>query len=302
MSVKPRSASAPDVALRSLWRVRLAYAGLWSLLLLGGVGGVHALVGGDDAMPQVSAAGTTSTVRRDVGVAGFAELYVAAFLTAGVDEEAALRPYLPTPVDLSPAEPAALWAARTTAVDVRPMDEGYWAVTVAADVLAEGADGTYGPAGRRYFTVGVADTQGGLVATGLPSLVAAPPTPDVPDLAIDVMHRPAGELEPLSEALDGFFDAYLAGGRDLERYTAGGVHLDAVRPAPFTETTVRTLGTRPASQGAGLLARVEVVGTDTAGRALVLQYALRLVEHEGRWEVTDLLAAPPLLISTHGES
>ena len=46
---------------------------------------------------------------------------------------------------------------------------------------------------------------------------------------------------------------------------------------------------------------VVVRATDMAGRAQILEYALVVEQRDGRWEVSELLPAPPLAITSDGD-
>src|SRR5207245_2067401 len=74
------------------WKVKVATAGLWVLIALAGAGGLRALVWkGSPAAASLPAAAPA-------GVAGFAEMYVAAYLEAGAGQEQTLRSYYPAAV------------------------------------------------------------------------------------------------------------------------------------------------------------------------------------------------------------
>lgn len=294
---RPRrhSGQAPEIV--GLWRLRAIAAVLWLGLAVGVVGGLAALSGltSSPAAPVVDAVPDIA-VPRDVGVGGFGELYVAAWLSAGEDSAGVLAPYYPTPVDLGAVTSGGLWAARTASVDIVEAGENYWAVTIAAEVLSLAKAGTYEPAGIRFYTFGVVHTEAGFAATSLPAQVPAPATLESPELVIDALSRPAGDLEPIAEALDGFFDALLANAGDLERYVSPDASIAPVSPPPFTDTDIRSLGARAENAIPALhLVRVEVVGlTSTGDSAQVLHYTATLTQRAGRWEVLELVAASPI--------
>jgi len=148
--------------------VRLATACLWLLIALAGAGGLRALVTG-------RAGGETSWsgAAQAVAVAGFAQLFVAAWLAAGSGQEATLRPYYRGPLHLDGVTPTARYAARTAAVGVARPRPRAWVVTVGADELVDGGDG-YVPTGTHYYRVEVAAGPAGLAATALPAEVARP--------------------------------------------------------------------------------------------------------------------------------
>ena len=144
--------------------VRLATVCLWLLIVLAAAGGLRALLARDvDPQPVGSPA-------EAVAVAGFAELFVAAYLSAGSGQEQALRPYYQGPLDLTGVTPSARYAARTTAVEVAHLGSGPWVVNVGAEVLSADGGG-YVPAGTHYYRVKVASRGGRFVATALPAEV-----------------------------------------------------------------------------------------------------------------------------------
>ena len=289
--------SRRDPALAGLWRLRVLRAVFFVALVVG-------LVGGTKALLSTSAAGTGGVAAtevplieapRDVGVGGFGELYIATWLGAGRSNAAVIAPYYSNPIDFTGVVAGRFWAARTAVVAVTEVDTDYWAVTVAADVLVADEEAVHRPGGIRFYTIGVVRTDEGFGASGLPAQVPAPATLESPELVIDVLEHPNGGLVPLAGALDGFFDALLAGSGDLERYVSPRTSIAAITPAPFTETEVRSLGARPeVGDPDRHLVRVEVFATDGVGNAQVLQYTAVVSLRAERWEVVELVAAPPV--------
>ena len=66
-----------------------------------------------------------------------------------------------------------------------------------------------------------------------------------------------------------------------------------MQPPPFVNVEVLKAGLVDTPDGS-LQVVVVVRATDTAGRVQVLQYALVVEQRDGRWEVSELLLAPPL--------
>lgn len=281
-----------------LWLPRLMRLVLLASLAVGVAGGTKALLPTPD--PADGEAGELLApapveIPRDLGVGGFAELYIAAWLGAGRDNADALTPYYSTPVDLIAVEAGRLWASRTTVVEVTEASDDYWAVTVAADVLVADEEGSYQPGGIRYYTVAIIETDAGFGAAGLPAQIPPPATLDAPELAIDVLQAPTGDLEPLAEALEGFFDAFLAGSGDLVRYVSPETSLAPISPPPFADTEVRAIGARPEVDDLNrYLVRVEIMATDPSGNSQILHYTVIIAQRARRWEVSELMAAPPL--------
>jgi hypothetical protein len=270
---------------------RLLHMGLWALVVLGGLGGLKSLV----TPAARAAAHPPKAAAPTVGPEGFAELYVATYLSAGEGTEASLRPFYPEAVELREVTSGALYAARTTTVEATAMGERYWSVTVAADVLSSDADG-YRPLGNRYYQVAVAGSpNGGFVAASLPAQVPAPLVARPPALGTGSMESPRPG-DAVAEAVTRFAAAYLTGNGELVRYTAPDSNLEPVQPAPFTGVRLTRLGSRPLSgpdTGAQQVL-AELRATDAAGRVAFLQYALELAPRAGRWEVRAVMPAPPL--------
>lgn len=272
-------------------RVRVAQGVLWVLVAAGPLTGGVALAlhagSGADTSPATAPAGEPAST----AVEGFAERYVATFLgQAGDGAEEALAPFYAGTAELGEVEAGSVWVARTVPVAADKIGEGYWEVTVAAELLT--ADGeAYTPAGWRYYAVGVVHTDDGQAATGLPSQVSAPPRlDDAPDRAVASLSAPGDE--PQLEAAAGFLRAYLAGDGELARYTAPDTSLTPLaQPYHSVEVTQAGLAELAADR---VLVRAQVSATDAAGLAHAAGYSLELVSRDGRWEVTALHGAPPL--------
>ena len=279
-----------------LW-IRVLRAVLWTVVVAGPVAAGLLAVQVSGLRQQVDVASRQAAVELpadSAGVEGFAELFLAAFL--GPDEDALghMAPFLDAR-SLSVMEQASWSTARTVSLGAREVAPGYFAVTVAAEVLARGpapADRSWVSVGTRFYTVGVVETESGWTAAALPTLVAAPPAGPAPDLLVHRMDG-LGEVPGLEDAVIRFLTAYLTGEGELARYTAPGSPLAAVAPPPFTTVQIVEAGSVPTADGARQVV-ARVVGTDDAGRAQVLQYALAAAERDGRWEVVELLPAPSL--------
>lgn len=277
------------------WAVRMATWGLWGLVAFSGIAGGAALAMTMSRPGQAAAPVPVDEPAGSVGAEGFAELFVAAWLAAGEDHEEAVGGFTSRRVTLSGVESGRLWAARTAAVAASKQAEGYWSVVVAAEVLAADDSGGYRPAGLRYYAVGVASRDGGLVVADLPAQVPPPAALPPPQLAVDRLELPGGELGPVAEAVRGFVAALLTGQGDLDRYVAPTAAIAAIDPPPFSEVRVERVGARPYDHPAGVyLVRAAVVGTDGGGRTQRLAYSLDMVQRDGRWEVVELLPAAPL--------
>jgi hypothetical protein len=84
------------------------------------------------------------------GVAGFAELFVSAYLgQAGEGAEHHLEPFLSEPIDMLGLPPGRLYVQNLATVDVRPDRDG-WVVDVAAQVLRRMDSGYGDPVIQQY--------------------------------------------------------------------------------------------------------------------------------------------------------
>jgi hypothetical protein len=229
------------------------------------------------------------------GVEGFAELFIAAYLGAGEDLTDGLGSFLDG-VSLDGVESGSWSATRTTSLGASEVSPGYYAVTVAAEVVAaEGETGghpVWVPAGTRFYSVGVAETATGWAITGLPTLMPAPAGATAPDRLIDRLEG-LDATPGLEEMLSRFLAAYLAGDGELTRYTSPSSPIVPIQPASFSGVEILQAGMAEASGGPTEVA-VVVRAVDSAGRAQLLEYALVVEQRDGRWEVSELLPAPPV--------
>lgn len=209
------------------------------------------------------------------GVEGFAELAVANHLQVGREESGSQDGELGDRPEI-----------RTVSVGSSEVAPGYYAVIVAAT----------GPSSDvNFYTIGMRSTELGWVATSRPSLIAAPPDAPVSDLAVSRLSG-IDQVVGLEEALVGFLTALLAGDGDITRYAAPGSSLLPVEPPPFTSVEVTAAGSVPWTDGTQLVV-AEVEGSLEDGVLQSLSYSVVFVERDGRWEVVELLAAPPLAIT-----
>ena len=268
-----------------------ARIGLWSLVAVGFLGGVVGLLWPSPSLPGATAQDPADAVAGpDVG--GFAELAVGAWLeadAAGAESVSGL--FLEDPADLtSGATP--IRVPRLTTVEMRPVDAGYWAVTVAADVVERDRAGAEFPA-TWYVEIGVVSDSGGLAAAGAPALVGAPSPVTAGWEVAEPTLRTVEPDDPVAATVQAFLDALLAGGGDVARYAAPDVDVAAPDPVPFVEVQLRRLGVAE-QPGGGLRARAEATGTTAAGGQRTVSYEIELVQRGGRWEIASLSGAPAL--------
>lgn len=229
------------------------------------------------------------------GAEGFAELFIATYLDAGENSTDGLLPFVDG-VSLDGVKGGSWSVTTTTSLGAKEVAPGYYAVTVAAEVVAADADGegqpVWVPVGTRFYSVGVAETTTGWTIVGLPTLVPAPARATGPELLIDRLDG-LDATPGLEEMLLRFLAAYLAGEGELTRYTSPTSPIVSVQPPLFTVVEIVQAGMIETSAGLTEVA-VLVRATDGAGRAQILEFALVVEQRDGRWEVSQLLPAPRL--------
>ncbi|MFJ3229129.1 conjugal transfer protein [Streptomyces sp. NPDC086783] len=225
---------------------------------------------------------------QDSDLAGFAQLFVGAWLRSSADDVRSAQARLAQSMAPNVELPELVEGARPSPVSVTAVRSahrsgGVWSVTVAAQY----ADGRL----RNYAVPVVADRFGGsFTVTGAPGVVAGPGRADVPASPYRVT-VPEGDL---SSAVGEFLAAYLTGAGEVDRYLAPGVTLSAVSPAPYTGATVQQVraieGAAAADRavdGTAVHVLVQVEARDGDGR-WPLTYELALRARSGRWEITGL--------------
>ncbi|MFE2092829.1 conjugal transfer protein [Streptomyces sp. NPDC059460] len=294
----------------------------WGLLVLGPLLGAFAYLSAPaQAGPaQRTAAPVAPAATGAQGAAGFAQLFVAAFISAGEGDQDKLAAYYPdaTSLRLEGASDRRR-GEQFTVVRLRQTDSGVWSVKVAARITdtkpadghqADAKDETKAAAaqGVRYFQVPVATatTAGGAsgyTALAMPAEVAAAERIKAPGLVYGPM-RPALPADPRTQAVTEFLTAYLTGAGELDRYLAPGTHLTPVVPAPYSGIAVDTLAiegekdTEPVTvvpdDGTTLRLLVALRATGHDEVRVPLTYALTLNARAGRWEIASLDGAPAL--------
>ncbi len=227
------------------------------------------------------------------GVEGFAELFIAAYLDAGEDSTG-LDGFVDG-ITLDGVEAGSWSAVRTVSLGATEIAPGYFAVTVAVNLIAHttGSDPTSAPqsVGTFFYSVGVAETDSGWAVVGLPSLVPAPHRVSAPGLLVD--RRDGIGDSSLGDMVGRFLSAYLTGDGELTRYLAPSASVAGPQPSPFTAVEVLRSGMTEDKQGGAVVA-VVARAADNAGRAQLLEFWLAVSQRDGRWEVAEVLPAPPL--------
>ncbi|MFJ8752301.1 conjugal transfer protein [Streptomyces sp. NPDC102441] len=281
---------------------RLARVATWALIASGPLIGVMALLG--SSAPAQSAPKSAPAVQSSAstGPAGFAQLFVGAYLEAGEGSEKNLAPYYSGSIALT--HPAGTRSAlRTQVMQAHEVSSGYWSVTVAVNVAAKSKKGGYSDAGVQYFRVAVQSTGSGdatgYTAVSLPAQVAAPTSLKPGDLGYPTS-RGGGASDPASDTAASFLKAYVAGQGELDRYTSPGVRISPVVPTPYASIKVTgvqddssdSASTKVPGDGERRRLLVSVDATDADGNSFPLTYALGLTSRAGRWEVSSLDDAP----------
>ncbi|WP_052499818.1 conjugal transfer protein [Streptomyces vietnamensis] len=303
---------------------------VWGLIALGPLLGALAYlsVPTTSAAPAPKAAPTAPTASGGQGAAGFAVLFVAAYLSAGDGDEAKLAAYYPPAANLQLEGVSGQHRGeQLTVVRLRQTDTAVWSVTVAARVI--GAQPSATPSAQpgvspspeadpvRYFQVPVATAPGAGGATAytalaMPAEVAGPERAKSPELVYGAM-RPALPSDPHTQAVTSFLTAYLTrAGAELDRYLAPGTRLAAPSPAPYSGIAVDQLavegetGGEPVvsvpGDGTTLRLLVTLRATGQDGVRLPLTYALTLKARAGRWEIASLDGAPAVTSPTPAPS
>ena len=225
---------------------------------------------------------------------GFAELFIATYLHAGEGSTAGLDRFVDG-VAFDGVEAGSWSVVRTTSLGATEIAPGYFAVTVAVELIAHapGGDSTLvpEPVGTLFYSVGVAETDSGWTVVGLPSLMPAPNRVSAPDLLVDRVDG-VGDLG-LADMVGRFLSAYLTGDGDLYRYLAPSASIEGVQSSPFTAVEALRSGMAEDKQGRSVVT-VVARATDDAGRAQLLEFWLTVSQRDGRWEVAQVLSAPPL--------
>jgi hypothetical protein len=224
------------------------------------------------------------------GLTGFAELYVATWLSSG-GSPGVLDPFLTTTIDLDGMDPGHRYVTRAAAVEASPVRDEMWSVTVAADVL-DLVDGSYLPAGIEHYQVPISVDGVRLVALSLPARVSAPEPARLPA-------SPAATERAVPDALlttaDQFLTALLTGAGDPSRFATPEAGITSIRPAPYTDVAVVTVTGHP--EDADTVLQVTVRATAAGGHVHVMQYALRAGERSGVWEILALGPVPAAGVS-----
>jgi len=275
-----------------------ARVGLWSLVVVGFVGGVAGLLRSSQAAPVRVQDTENQRAIASPDVAGFAEFAVGEWLE--VDDETASRvAALFVEAPRAPGfDGTTRQVRRLAAVRTRRIDASYWAVTVAAEVVEQSRETGELPATPWYVEIGVVlGPEGTLAAAGTPAIVAPPPT-KLRGVAVEDSWRQVGGMDdPVATTVQGFLTGLLTGTGDVSRYLAPGVVLAPANPAPFVGVQVEHVGVRDIDEAVALRVRVAAIGTTPAGGLQASGYELTMAQRAGRWEIRAMTGAPTLRAS-----
>lgn len=289
----------------------VARVGLWTLVGLGCLGGIVALVRPSGSDPAAEASMPEETV--PAPVVRVAELVVEEWLTATGDDRDRLDALFVDPPSLRDAGEGVA-VERVTSLAGRQVAEGYWAVTVAADVVetplvggpveggerGESATATTAPdeepqptLSRWYVEVGiVGDVEQGLAALTTPAVMPVPPALPDDTHVLDVAPSDAEPGDPITEVVDGFLRAMLTGDGDPTRYLAPGVSMTPADPPPFVDVRVEQIVSEPLSDDTEIWILAHVVATTPGGVERRFTYDLYAVAAVDRWEIVALSGVP----------
>jgi hypothetical protein len=273
--------------------------GLWMAVGIGCLGGLAALL----VLPHRQAERVVVGAANDQAqgaevpapVAGTAELAVDEWLTATEDDRDRLDDLFVEPVALRPADAdgGQVSVQRLTTVAGHAIQDGYWVVTVRAE-LAERVDDAAPSAANWFVEVGVVgDVSGGLAALSTPSVMPAPPRIAAGwQSSRPALHRPS-DGDPIVATVEGFLDALLAGQGDPSRYVATGTVIPAASPPPFVDVAIEQIAVEEQDDG-DMQVWVDVRATSPAGRDQPASYQLVLAPRADRWEIAVLWGAPSI--------
>ncbi|MCM2424153.1 conjugal transfer protein [Streptomyces sp. RKAG293] len=303
-------------------RAALARWAAWAVIVAGpllGVGALLSIPASAGSTVPSAAVQPSAPAPAGTGPAGFAELFVTQYVSAGEGDQSALAAFWPGARSVNfEGAPGRRQVTQIAAVRTIALGGGLWSVTVGARVIepdarptTTGTAGTPAAAGPgvRYFQVALASSGEsaagvpfGYSALAAPAEVAAPGQAAAPQLEYGVM-KSAAASDVRVQTVGQFLTAYLAGG-DLTRFLTPGVQMTGITPAPYTAVAVDqiaaaglgadgdTAGSRVPDDGTRQDVLVTVRATGGDGTRTPLSYALSLTARAGRWEITALNAAP----------
>jgi hypothetical protein len=278
----------------------VARGALWAALGLGSVGGSVALLGvldRDDpaaAAPAEEAPAAAGDV--PAPVAGTAELAVEEWLTATEEDAARLDELFVEPVVLPPSDEDAdveVEVQRTTTVSGHVIQEGYWVVTVRAEIVEHVADEVQ-PAVTWWVEVGVVgDAGNGLAPLTTPAVMPAPAALAEGWQSSRPNLQPPLDDDAVAATVQGFLDALLTGQSDPAPYLAPGAVVPLASEPPFVDVVVEGIASEEQEDG-DVQVWVDVMATSPGGREQPAAYELVVTPRADAWEIRFVWGAPSL--------
>jgi hypothetical protein len=278
-----------------------ARVGLWGAVGFGCLGGFVGLVRPAPAA-DLPAVVETDTAAVPSPVTGVAELVVTRWLTATEEDQDRLDALFVDGVTVDDGGAQGLIVGDVTAVAGRRIEEGYWAVTVAAEVTepaapqaadTDAAGNAEAPTTTWFVEVGiVGDADGGLAALTTPAVLPAPPTVSDGWQRDDAGAWTPDEDDPVVATIEGFLTALLTGEGDPSRYLAPGGSIVPADPPPFTELVVMQMAAVGNSDDTEVRAWTQVQVTTPGGARRVVAYEVVIARRVDRWEVVELSGVP----------
>lgn len=282
----------------------VARTALWAALGLGAAGGTAALLGltggGDGPVAASSTDDADTTAAVPAPVTGTAELAVEEWLTATEEDRERLDELFVEPVRL-PVEGGEVELQRVTTVAAHSVQDGYWVVTVRAEVL-EQVDGEAQPLATWFVELGIVGDPGqGVAPLSTPGILPAPAADlDGWGSSRPSLHAPTDD-DPVAGTVEGFLDALLTGRADPSPYLAPGAVVPAASAPPFADVVVQEIATEERDDG-DTQVWVDATATTVGGREQPVSYELVVTPRSDRWEIAYVWGAPSLESAPTSES
>ncbi|MEN4464523.1 conjugal transfer protein [Mycolicibacterium conceptionense] len=289
-------------------RQQAKYAVIVVVVVLAAVGGVGQIVSGVSAVGRMVFGGTgaasaldTTATDTAAGVTDFAQSFVMDYLAAskcpGNDQDcpsADLSAYYTGSFELPETKIDAIDPqVYSVLAEPGPLPNlQLWSVVISV-AQRNSADSL----GRRrvYYQVNVTVLDGTRRRATTPPAVVPGPAPGV-DVSLDY-ETVVSDSDPAVTAITGFLRALLAGGPDMSRYVASGYPAKAITPPLFQSLTVSSVKSQAPVTSSSGSTEVRMLADIKATRAfstVSMQYPLRLIVTDGRWEVAGIEIFPAL--------
>ena len=285
-------ASSLRVVPANRWRAWAVTAGLWGLVAIGAFGGVVGLMRPPVVAPADEPSHDDAEPIPSPEILGVGEWVVRVAVPAS--EASSVGAVVAAPADRPQPSGGVLRVVSATAVAAEQVSDGYWTVTVAAEVELVPGDVV-----QWFFEVGVIDGPSGAYAATDPALVPAPKWSGR-RLEPEGTMNPPDPADPSMETVASFVEALLSGDPAVGRWTAPGVEIGpAVSPGTFSDVRA-TRASITEIDSTTRRVRVEVSATTPTDAVLSLAYEIVVVSRGDRWEVTSMSGAPTLAAVDHG--